>query len=1433
MRVRSTNTLPKPPRPASGSFDKLILKKLLEKREKAAGAVHSLFSGRERVFAKQHAKGTGYSPEKREITPQDIIQHLKGERTVGAYLVKQDNIVSFGCLDVDVPAGFKINDQNRAKTRAISLALKGCAEKLGIPILLEDSGNKGFHLWLFFEKPVPATLAKKLGKGIIDKGVDEYSKIFFKRKTGRIEAPEVFPKQTKVRADRFGNLVKLPLGVHQKTGRRCWFLDKKTFQPLPDQVEALKSVQKLTQSEAEEALRLLESVPPPASEGEPDDKKEDERGASLFEIADPPEDITPELKKRLEEYNRKIRGEENLNHGDRAGPCCKKTLEFCQTEKGVWAERTTLVRIISNLRKVTDLDGSIEDAMAYFRFYVNDERHNQPENIEKLKYYVSYAFGKADAPLALEACQTMQDRDLCHYSCERNWPLGGHKKPPSKKPDLDLLEVELEAQAEKVRKQHPKFVAFVNKLSVKLRPEQWIMFGLLSDEERVWIECNPAAGKTFLMAACGVYFWEQKHKMTLYLAPNHAGVGVFTKHLAGFVQQVGADVLCVHFYGKRRLCTKGRRGCSSSCPCYLGSPEEWEKECKEIEAEWDQIEKEKGPRKGQRGGIKRRKVERRMEKLMRVLILDKALENYTGVLDEKRARELIEKIPELTDQFIDQFSLGLVEKLVEGEKESITLNGTCEYQVLLRAANKFAQIVATTPYSMITEREREKLEPFLQEAKGGNVLIDEVDRLIEIFQDKFQHFEVVAGVVPVKARKRRETCPERAKLLCARELWKKSLRREEKKKKKDERRKEYPKNSQGRKKEEVPPCPKLQATEKSRMISSSELEEICKACELDNWVELCNCSKSCQVGLVLPTDTQKLGNTVIEPDKDELKGLFEEVLAPALDFLDRNQSKIVMGAEDAEEREETVRQIRNFANELENYLVSNFSPVKTPHPYRWIKKVGKQLEKDQKGLRQVVQAAGEVEGFYEREIWVRIPPKTHEETKDKLWWLLKRLKFFNQARKSEFVTSIHATGTDWANADDRHACTITFAFDDSEGKQRFWDCMGQFRRIMGASGSIGGEEGARELNLVLGLAELGIDWDFKVPVYGQVETVLPPQAKILLSETNMPNWKLEEEAPQLHKDIIQAVQQTAAWAESVTFSPTKTLCNTVFRGSSFRPVKLDDDPKYLVLGTREEVIKTLEDIKQGQWNVFYHYLRGPLARSTDLPFFDFGLVLGNSVPPQERQIFNQKWQERLHEKYGEIFEQMGNLEAEKISKIDLERIFTTSNARREIKQASMRIFRDAKKNRGVWIINKFGSEVFPPEWIGNIEEIDLEGGWRSQIQAMGKWMNEGLTEKKRLEMLENEHIRASPREKKQRFEVLRLLATRKDDGRGWTTKEIAISTTQRKTKVTEFVRGLSQLGAVTNTKVGQRTEYLLVELGEKVLRRLEKKREEKTSRRNE
>lgn len=163
------------------------------------------------------------------VTPTVIDLHLKGAVTVGSYQLALDGTsVKWAVLDFDDHGEGEPQELQDA-VRIAHLALSD----LGLPPSLENSGGQGWrcHLWLFFNGPVPAIKARV----ILDYVLAE---------TGLCEKPfiERFPKQSRA-LNGYGNLVKVPFGVHRKTGKRSCFLEAEGLAPMPTIDAALASIQ--------------------------------------------------------------------------------------------------------------------------------------------------------------------------------------------------------------------------------------------------------------------------------------------------------------------------------------------------------------------------------------------------------------------------------------------------------------------------------------------------------------------------------------------------------------------------------------------------------------------------------------------------------------------------------------------------------------------------------------------------------------------------------------------------------------------------------------------------------------------------------------------------------------------------------------------------------------------------------------------------------------------------------------------------------------------------------------------------------------------------------------------------------------------------------------------------------------------------------------
>jgi hypothetical protein len=203
-------------------------------------------------------KGIGYSPIHAPLTPDLVRSHLAGSATLGTYLLRLDGTVTFFVLDLDITR--KAVERARGdleRTRALRSAvreegarLERALTELGLPVLLEDSGYKGRHLWCFLAEPLPAALVRKLGAALVRALAPELPSL----------ALEFFPKQAQVKDGGLGNLVKLPLGVHLKSGRRGMFLDAEG-RPMFDPWPLLRTVTRATRDQIFQVLQLLRGAP--------------------------------------------------------------------------------------------------------------------------------------------------------------------------------------------------------------------------------------------------------------------------------------------------------------------------------------------------------------------------------------------------------------------------------------------------------------------------------------------------------------------------------------------------------------------------------------------------------------------------------------------------------------------------------------------------------------------------------------------------------------------------------------------------------------------------------------------------------------------------------------------------------------------------------------------------------------------------------------------------------------------------------------------------------------------------------------------------------------------------------------------------------------------------------------------------------------------
>ena len=219
----------------------------LSLQEKVA-IFQNLFKGRDDVFAKRwyspSSQKAGYQPvcerewnrdycDKRKykcadcpnrqfahLSYNDFFNHLAGKDqfgrdVIGLYPICKDNTCYFLCTDFDdknCEHGYK-NDV---------LAFVNVCNSWNVPCYIERSrSGNGAHVWIFFDKPITALKARKLGNAILTEAMDREARLSFK------SYDRFFPNQDSLPEGGLGNLVALPLqGMARRKGNSV-FVDNK------------------------------------------------------------------------------------------------------------------------------------------------------------------------------------------------------------------------------------------------------------------------------------------------------------------------------------------------------------------------------------------------------------------------------------------------------------------------------------------------------------------------------------------------------------------------------------------------------------------------------------------------------------------------------------------------------------------------------------------------------------------------------------------------------------------------------------------------------------------------------------------------------------------------------------------------------------------------------------------------------------------------------------------------------------------------------------------------------------------------------------------------------------------------------------------------------------------------------------------------------
>jgi superfamily II DNA or RNA helicase/very-short-patch-repair endonuclease len=232
----------------------------------------SLFRGREDVYARRFENRTsgtsGYSPvcgnewvrgvcEKPRvkcavcqyqqylpITDSVIRRHLAGRDDRG-----MDFVMGVYPLLLDETCFFLAMDFDKRSWHEDSHAVLATCGQIGVPAALERSrSGSGGHVWIFFQGPVSASLARRLGAHILTETME------YRPEIGLESYDRFFPNQDTLPQGGFGNLIALPLQKEPRNRGNSVFVDAQSA-PYADQWAFLSTVQRIAGATVEQIVR--------------------------------------------------------------------------------------------------------------------------------------------------------------------------------------------------------------------------------------------------------------------------------------------------------------------------------------------------------------------------------------------------------------------------------------------------------------------------------------------------------------------------------------------------------------------------------------------------------------------------------------------------------------------------------------------------------------------------------------------------------------------------------------------------------------------------------------------------------------------------------------------------------------------------------------------------------------------------------------------------------------------------------------------------------------------------------------------------------------------------------------------------------------------------------------------------------------------------
>lgn len=206
---------------------------------------YELFVGREDTYSEEFMTRRKMVEQKNEPLTEDVLEeHLSGRRTIGTYVQRPNSTAKYLVIDLDISK--KILLEYTTDSPEFGQYIKICGEmtgeiikilnRLGLRGYIENSGYRGYHIWIFFTEWIPVRFVNALSQIIMEN--------FYQIQKEEISI-EFFPDDRRMRAGKTGQSIRIPLGMNPRSGQVSCFLDE-NFERVTELSSYLKGIAKFS-----------------------------------------------------------------------------------------------------------------------------------------------------------------------------------------------------------------------------------------------------------------------------------------------------------------------------------------------------------------------------------------------------------------------------------------------------------------------------------------------------------------------------------------------------------------------------------------------------------------------------------------------------------------------------------------------------------------------------------------------------------------------------------------------------------------------------------------------------------------------------------------------------------------------------------------------------------------------------------------------------------------------------------------------------------------------------------------------------------------------------------------------------------------------------------------------------------------------------------